>query len=67
MTTMARRLTPRQAVQAATSCIDTAKTARVERTEGRTAINAGHDERAALRRDYAWIQAAANATIRARV
>ena len=67
MTTMTRRLTPRQAVQAATSCIDTAKTARVEQTGGRTAINAGQDERTALRRDYAWIEAAANATFRARV
>ncbi|HEX3264214.1 MAG TPA: hypothetical protein VHR16_00980 [Candidatus Limnocylindrales bacterium] len=67
MTTMTRRLTPRQAVQAATTCIDTVKIARVERTEGRTAIDAGHDERTALRREYAWIEAAANAAFRARV
>jgi hypothetical protein len=68
MTTMARGLTaPRQAVQAATPCIDTVKNARVERMDGRTARHAGNDERTALRREYAWVDAAANAAFRVRV
>ena len=67
MTTMTRRLTPRQAVHAATTAIDSVRTARFERTDGRTARDAGHDERTALRREYAWVEAAANATFRARV
>ena len=68
MTTMTRRLTaPRQAVQAASTCIDTLRMATVERTDGRTARSAGQDERAALRREYAWVEAAANAALRGRV
>ena len=68
MTTMTRGLAaPRQAVQPATNCIDTAKVARVEQRDGRLEMHASHDERTALRREYAWVQAAANAAFRARV
>lgn len=68
MTTMARGLAaPRQAVHAATDCVDTAKDVQVEQTAGRTALAAASNERAALRREYAWVQAAANAAIRVRV
>jgi hypothetical protein len=68
MTTRTRGLAaPRRAVHAATPCVDTARTARVEQKDGRTAIDAGRDERTALRREYAWIDAAANAAFRARV
>jgi hypothetical protein len=68
MTTMTRGLAaPRRAVQAATPCVDTVKTTRVEQMDGRMATDAGHDERTALRREFAWVQAAANATFRARV
>jgi len=68
MTTMTRRLAaPRRAVLAATNRIDKALGARVDRTESRTTVEAGHGERIALRREYAWVEAAANAAIRARV
>jgi hypothetical protein len=68
MTTMARGLTaPRQAVHAATPCVDSVRIARVERMDGRTAVNAGQDERTALRREYAWVEAASNAAFRVRV
>lgn len=68
MTTMTRGLaTPRRAVLAATNRIDRALSARVERTAGRLMVEAGNDERTALRREYAWVEAAANAAIRGRV
>ena len=68
MTTMTRGLAaPRRAVLAATNRIDKALGAPVERTDGRMAVEAGHGERIALRREYAWVEAAANAAIRARV
>ncbi|HET9851871.1 MAG TPA: hypothetical protein VFP56_05130 [Candidatus Limnocylindrales bacterium] len=58
---------PRRAVLAATNRIDSALGAPVDRTEGRSAVEAGHGERIALRRDYAWVEAAANAAFRGRV
>ena len=68
MTAMTRRLAaPRRGSQAATPCADIASVAPVERTEGRMATSAGRDERAALRREYAGIEAAAYAAIRFRV
>jgi hypothetical protein len=68
MTTMTRGLAaPRRAVQAATRCVDTVTTMGAEQMDRRTATDAGRDERTALRREYAWIDAAANAAFRARV
>ena len=68
MTTMTRGLSaPRRAVLAATNRIDRALGAQVDRTEGRNTVEAGNGERIALRREYAWVEAAANAAIRGRV
>ena len=68
MTTMTRGLpAPRRAVLAATNRFDKVLGAPVERTAGRMTVDAGHHERTALRREYAWVEAAANAAIRARV
>ena len=68
MTTMTRGLAaPRRTVLAATNRIDKALGASDDRTAGRNAVEAGHGERIALRREYAWVEAAANAAIRGRV
>lgn len=68
MTTMTRSFAaPRRAVLAATNRIDKALGAPVDRTEGRMAVESGHGERIALRREYAWVEAAANAAFRGRV
>ena len=68
MTTLTRGLAaPRRAVLTATNRLETAPWALARRTDGRTAVEAGLDERNALRREYAWVEAAANAAIRGRV
>lgn len=68
MTTMTRGLAaPRRAVLAATNRIDRALGARVERMAGHMMVEADNGERIALRREYAWVEAAANAAIRGRV
>ena len=68
MTTMTRGLAaPRRAVLAATNRIDKALGAPVDRTDDRQAVETGHGQRVALRREYAWIEAAANAAFRGRV
>jgi hypothetical protein len=68
MTTMTRGFAaPRRAVLAATNRIDKALGAPVDRTDDRQAVETGHGQRVALRREYAWIEAAANAAFRGRV
>ena len=68
MTTMTRGLAaPRRAVLAATNRIDKALAAPLDRTDGRMTVEARRGERIALRREYAWVEAAANAAIRGRV
>ena len=68
MTTMTRGLAaPRRAMQPATPCVDGVNTTRVEQAAGRTPLDVSRDERTALRREYAWVEAAAYAAIRARI
>ena len=68
MTILTRGLSaPGRAVLAATNRDGSVQLARVEQTDGRKAVQAGHGERIALRREYAWVEAAANAAFRGRV
>ena len=55
-------------MQPATPCVDGVNTTRVEQAAtGRTRLDVSRDERTALRREYAWVEAAAYAAIRARI
>ena len=68
MTMLTRGLAaPGRAVLAATNRDGSVQLARVEQMEGRRTVEAGHGERIALRREYAWVEAAANAAFRGRV
>jgi hypothetical protein len=55
---------PRQAAQATTPRVDTQCMTVRDDAEGRPAFLLNHDERTALRRDHAFVQAAAFAALR---